>query len=173
MNEGTQSMLCKALALVEQAIQFYDDTLASCSQSLGREVFAKLKEDKVGQIERVKAIHAGLVKGETWAQVCTLPPEDQADAHAVVKAFAAKYPKGACPASEKAALGVAIGMEDKILTFYLDQTAAALDPVEKEFMRRMSQETRAHFMLLKDTEYYFEDPESWHMGKERSGLDGA
>lgn len=166
-------MLCKALDLAEQAVHFYDNTLASCSQSMGREVFVKMKEDKLGQIERIKAIHAGLASGAQWAEVCTLGAEEAADARGVLKAFVAKYPDATCPASEKAALSVAIEIEDKIQSFYQDKAKEATDVVEKEFMRQMVQETRSHYLLLRDMEYYFEDPAGWHLGNERSGLDGA
>ena len=47
------------------------------------------------------------------------------------------------------------------------------DPLERKFSELMAEEERTHLSLLSDMKMYYEDPESWFMEKERSGLDGA
>lgn len=173
MSDRSQDMLCKALEMAVNAVSFYEQTLGSCSSSMSREVFDMLRKDKAEHMDRIKAIHEGLTRGETWSGVCVLEPEDRQEARAIVSELVAKYSEQSCPATEEEALKSAIDMEDKLAGFYQDQVAKADDDVEKAFLEHMVGESRAHFMLLKDTQDYYQDPAGWAMLQEKSGLDGA
>lgn len=173
MSERSQDMLCKAQDMARNAVNFYENAIGSCTHSLGREILIKLREDKLAHIGRLTDIHAGLTKGQSWEAVCVLPPEDALDADAFFARLAVKHPPESCPASELDALVTAKDLEQRLMTFYTEKQAAAQDPVEREFLERMVQETRAHHLLVQDMIEYLHDPEDWYMRHERAGLDGA
>ncbi|THB66477.1 MAG: hypothetical protein D6E12_10525 [Desulfovibrio sp.] len=173
MSDRSQQMLCKALELAENAVDFYDATLASCAQGLGHDVFSQLKDDKVAHMNRLKEVHDNLAQGQTWIDACLLPAEDAKDVSAAFKAMADKYDPTSCPASEEAALEKAISMEKAILAFYQESQGQADDEVEKQFLVHIIGDVRNHTILLADMQYYYEDPEAWARGEGRGGLDGA
>ncbi len=173
MSDRSHDMLCKAQDMAQNAVNFYENAMSSCTHSLGREILRKLRDDKLAHIERITAIHAGLTKGQTWEAVCVLPPEDALDVDAFFARLAVKHPPESCPASELDALATAKDLEQQLMTFYTQRQGAAQDPVEREFLERMVHETRAHHLLVQDMIEYLQDPEDWHMRHERAGLDGA
>ena len=71
------------------------------------------------------------------------------------------------------ALGVGIDFESAAVKFYEDHAASAGDPLERKFSELMPRKSGPICLLLSDMKMYYEDPESWFMEKERSGLDGA
>ena len=172
MSQRSQDMLCRALELAEEAVEFYAKSMAACSQPLYQDVFKKLKEDKEDQVGRITEIYNALGEGESWDNVCSLPPEDELDAKALFKKLAAKHQSGKCPATEITAIDTAVDVEIKLLAFYEEKAKEAEDPTEKRFVERMVLETRAHYIILNDMKYYYEDPEGWFMDKERITLDG-
>ncbi len=172
MSQRSQDMLCRALELAEEAVAFYAKSIAGCSQPLYQDVFKKLKADKEEQVGRITEIYNALGEGESWDNVCSLPPEDQLDAKTLFKKLAAKHKPGKTPPTEIMAIDTAVDVEIKLLAFYEEKAKEAEDPTEREFVERMVQETRAHYIILNDMKYYYEDPEGWFMDKERITLDG-
>ena len=173
MSERSREMLCKALELAENAVEFYEKTLASCSKGLAMDVFAMLRKDAEAGRESVQAIHDEIAGGAAWSAACSLPDEDVRDLKAVLGEMARAHGGESCPASEKDALGQAMAMEDHIRSFYQESLAAAEDGVEKAFLERMVRESHSHYLLLADTQYYYEDPEGWSLKAGKAGLDGA
>lgn len=173
MSERSQEMLCKALDLAEKSIQFYENTIAACGDTLGKEVFGQLKQDKVEHMNRIKEIHDKLVKGQTWIDACLLPEDETEDVHATFAKMAARYDENSCPASEQAAMERALAMEKTTLVFFEYAHVKAEDDVERAFLKRMVEEVRGHTVLLADVQYYYEDPKGWLRDAEKGGLDGA
>lgn len=169
MSDPSHDALCKALDLADGAAAFYDQAQAACRSTLGRGVFGKVRDEKREQQSRIQAIHQGLEEGLFFHAACAMPEAATGDPKAAfVNALAQFNNDKACPASELEAINTALSMERTILAFYEDQAARANDATEKAFMDRMVQETKGHFILLSDMQYYYENPQgfksSWEKG---------
>ena len=172
MSERSQQMLCKGLEMAEKAIEFYEESIKSCGDTLGKELFEELKQDKVEHMNRIKDIHDKLVAGKTWIDACLLPEEEDQDLHAQFAKMAEKYDQDSCPASDKAALERALHMEKGTLVFWEYTVNKAEDDVERKFLQHMVREVRGHNVKLADAMYYYEDPEAWMRDLEKGNLDG-
>lgn len=173
MSKRSEDTLCKALELADGAVKFYDDAITSCGTSMGGEIFTLLKKDKEEHLGRIQDIYEGLRRGEEWAAVCTLDEEEKDDLDAVFRNLAFGAGAYACPASEREVLDTAVDMEAKLYDFYTAGQKQAEDPVEEAFLTQMQREVRGHQLLLKDMQYYYDDPEGWLMEQDKAGLDGA
>ncbi len=172
MSTSGYDMICKALDMAQQAVDYYDKSMQACSTSLGMDIFQKLKEDKQEHVKRLQELHKGLASGGEWEQVCTLPEDEVEDAKEVVKTLTAKHEGDSCPASELDAISSAVSMEEQHLKFYQDKLNMAADQREKEFLQRMEQETRQHYAMVTDLHHFYEDPQAWYRNQ-GGGLDGA
>jgi hypothetical protein len=174
MARNVDDMLCKALELTEKAVETYRKAKASCSEALGLEVFGLLLKDKEESARRIADIRSSLSQGKGFADACRLPEDDKRDLSQVLAGLAAKYavPKGAC-LTEKESLKLAADLEQAGITFFEAERPKATDKVEKEFVEYMVAEGRGHFMLIRDMQSYYDDPEDWTRVKGRGGLDGA
>lgn len=173
MSTGSREMLCKALELAEKSLEFYENNLEACADGLGREVFEFVRDAERDHVDRVKDIHEGLVGGGTWETVCTLDERDQEDSLSLFRSIAGKYAKGEACSTEVEALNVALDLKLALVGFYEEWLEDAEGGVEHEFVDRMVQEQRGHYMMLSDLQYYYEDPEGWALDQDGGTLDGA
>jgi hypothetical protein len=174
MARNVDDMLCKALELTEKAADAYRKAKAACSEALGAEVFGLLLKDKEESARRIADIRRSLGQGKDFADACRLPEEDRSDISQVLAGLAAKYqaPKGAC-LTERESLKMAVELEQAGISFYESELPLASGQVEKQFVAFMIGEGRSHYMLVRDMQSYYEDPEDWTRTKGRGGLDGA
>ena len=174
MARTIDDMLCKALELTEKAVQAYRKAKANCSEALGLEVFGLLLKDKEEAARRIADIRASLGQGKKFADACRLPEDESRDLSTVLARLSAKYavPKGSC-LTEKESLKMAADLEQAGISFFEAEKPQAADKTEKEFVEFMLAEGRGHFMLIRDMQSYYEDPEDWTRTKGRGGLDGA
>lgn len=174
MARNIDDMLCKALELTERSAEAYRKAKAACSEALGAEVFGLLLKDKEEAVHRIGDIRRSLGQGKDFADACTLPEEDERDLSSVLAGLAAKYaaPKGAC-LTEKESLKMAAELEQAGISFYEAELPKAAGKVEKEFVAFMLGEVRGHYLLVRDMQSYYEDPEDWTRTMGRGGLDGA
>ncbi|MEW5772017.1 MAG: hypothetical protein AB1916_00700 [Thermodesulfobacteriota bacterium] len=174
MARNVDDVLCKALELTEKAAEAYRKAKAACSEALGAEVFGLLLKDKEESARRIADIRRSLGQGKGFADACRLPEEDARDLSGVLAGLAARYaaPKDAC-LTERESLKLAADLEQAGVSFYEAELPRVQDKVEKEFLRFMLGESRDHYMLVRDMQSYYEDPEGWTRAKGRGGLDGA
>jgi rubrerythrin len=173
MPDRAQDMLCKARDMAEKAADYYGRAMEQCSDSLSEEIFALLRDENEEQKERIAEVEEALSAGESWANACTLPPDEDSDVKAVFRALARKHQDAACPISEMDVLIDALEMERTMLAFYETAAEEAENDVEKRFVEQMLHQVRGHHVMLNDLKYYFEDPQGWYRDLEKSGLDGA
>ena len=171
MSDRAQDMLCKAQDMAEHAVKFYDESLAACTSSLGKEVFGMLKKDKEDHQKRIQETYQKLSSGQAMEQACVMPEEEITRGKAAFRELAAKYDEfQSCPSSEADALERALDMETKQVDFYEEQLKDAQDATEKAFVESLLEESRGHQIMLVDLQYYYEDPGAW---ARQGGLDGA
>ncbi len=170
-SERMQDWVCKALEMEEKGREFYDRVAQECSDSVGKEVFAMLRDDEVRHKRRIKEISEALESGSDWQNACRLQ-EDFGDAHQVFSRVVSGSAAQSC-GDRPQALDTGIEFELALVDFYERALRDAEDSVEKEFLEKMVQEEKGHYILLSDMSYYYEDPEAWARDQGRGGLDGA
>lgn len=174
MSRKIDDMLCKALDLTQRAADAYRAAKAACAEALGAEVFGLLLKDKEESARRIAEIRGFLGQGLDFADACRLPEEGRREVAVVLRDLAAKYeaPRDTC-LTEVESLKVAAELEQAGLSFYLGELHKATDPAEKQFIEFMVAEGRGHYMLVRDMQSYYDDPQGWTRAQGRGGLDGA
>lgn len=172
-SERSLQMLAIALEMEAKGQDYYQKAMDSCGNHIGREVFKMLRDYEVQHVARIKAIYDSLKSGRPWsAQLASFEiPESLGT---LFRSVADRQPEHcAIGTGDVEALNVGIDFEQASVRFYTEQLALADDPLEKRFLDLMINEERQHLQILTDMRYYYEDPESWYLEKDRAGLDGA
>ena len=170
-HERMYKWVCKALEMEEKGYEFYDKAARECPDSLGSEIFSMLRDDEIRHKERIKDLADALKQGGDWESVCRLD-DDFGDAHQLFSRIANQKKAAAC-GDRPAALDTGVEFELSLVDFYERALAEATENKEKEFLQKMIQEEKAHYVLLSDMGYFYEDPEAWNREQGRGGLDGA
>lgn len=154
MTDG--ATFCGALDLERKAIDFYEGARRSSSSSLGRQVFGILAADKKRTATRLAEITAALSQGASTEDACTLAEDDAA----VMDVFAELASRHgiATPSdgTELELISAALGVERDCLGYLESRLRGERDPWVRSFLQRAMEEERAHFVLLSDMRYHFE-----------------
>ena len=165
--------VCKAVELIQQARTFYDDSLKTCADKLGGEVFGLLRDQADDQIARLAAVSQAMSTHADWEAACSLPEDDVQDLRAVFQEWASGHaPAGAC-LTELGAARAALKVNDALVGFTEGWASGADTPTEQDFVRRLAEEQRSQRLMLADLVDYYEDPADWAMRQDNAGLDGA
>ena len=173
MSNRSQQMLCKAVELTEKSLEFYEGNLDACPDGLGREIFEVIRDAEKDHLDRIREIHEALAAGSSWEAACTLDEESEEDMLAFFRTTAASYKKDDSCSTEVGALNLALDLKLALVTFYEEWLEEAEDETEREFLDRMVQEQRGHYLMLSDLQYYYEDPEGWALDQGGASLDGV
>jgi len=171
-KERFKKWVCTAVEMEEKGKAFYEKAVSSCEQGLGKEIFIMLRDDELKHIQRIREIENALDKDQDLESVCRID-EEQDDLKKVFRDIAAKHQKEKPCSSMVKSLQTGIDFELALVSFYEEALKGAEEDLEKEFLRRMVAEEKAHYVLLSDLNFYYEDPEGWAMEKGGYGLDGA
>lgn len=172
--ERMLAMLSTALEMEEKGKVFYEKAVEVCKNDLGREIFASLLKDETIHIERIKSIYAGLEDGtglnENWQRVGGTRPN--------LGVFFNELKRGhtgmiRADTNDLNALDVGIGFEQKSINYYKSGLKDVENPLERKFLELMILEEKEHFLLLKDTKYYLENPGAYFAEKEHSNYDAG
>jgi rubrerythrin len=173
-NERTLKLLNTALTMEKKGISFYEETLSTCENDVGREIYKMLKDDEVVHIERIAEIYSSLEAGNDWISEWKRLKLVHGDLNEFFIDLAKKHSTDfTVDSSDIDALNVGIDFELKSVKFYTEHLEGAEDPMEREFLEYMVKEENSHYKLLDDMKFYLTDPASWFAEKERSGFDGA
>jgi rubrerythrin len=173
-NERALRMLQTALAMETKGHHFYTQTLETCSNPTGREIFQMLLEDEVVHASIIKRIYDALSGGKDWSgDLSQLEAQDLTDLGAVFRQLAVKHGDSITPSTtDLQALEVGIDFEKKAVLFYQEALEAATDPLERRFVQLMVAEEKTHVQVLNDMKLYLTQPQAWFQMQERSQLDG-
>jgi len=158
----------------EQAeMDFYLGEAKRSKNALARGMFETLANDEREHMTRIRGLHAKLLEKGSWPRDVRLEVAGT-NVKQVLEGLATKA--GAEKDQDHddvAALEKARAFEGKGTKFYADLAAACDDPMEKSFFTFLSQIEREHLRSIERSLAFFQDPASWSMERERSGLDGA
>ncbi|WP_028574152.1 ferritin-like domain-containing protein [Desulfonatronovibrio hydrogenovorans] len=171
-TDNFKKWVCTAIEMEEKGRKFYAEAAKQCVPGLGKDIFSMLRDDEVRHVQRIREIEKALSSGDDPEEACVLPDQPM-DAGKVFKEMAARSETSKACAGTLKALNTGIDFELALVKFYEDALERAQGEIEKEFLKKMIQEEKSHYILLTDLNYYYEDPEGWSMGQDRAGLDGA
>jgi rubrerythrin len=168
------AMLCAALELEAREKEFYEKAIRECPDESGKEVFRMLLADEEEHAKGIREIHDALNSGKSWPESCGLLKRPGKDIRETIREIAKTH--GAETARGKElpdALQIGLDVEKASIKFYEDLLEKASAPAERDFLKKMTEEEKAHRLLLLDMQFYYSDPEGYFMEKEHRGLDGA
>jgi rubrerythrin len=176
MSESIHDVLCLAEELAQRTVDFYANAAATCEHTMGSDVFDQLREEAEAALGRIAGVRSAVENGTPFATACAMAGEERQELAPTFARMAESYvmPGTACVREVEAA-GMAADMEEAAVSFYEEHFGAATDPAERIFLRRLLAESRDHYLLLRDMQSYYEDPEGYMREKSQSGgiLDGS
>jgi rubrerythrin len=176
MDRKTQKRIkALELAITNEARErdFYLSHSERTTHPLGKKMFRSLANDELEHMERIKILHQRLQQQGRWPE--DLPLEVKGAKVKDVLAAVAELGKKAPEADRDdiEAIRIALDFEAKGEAFYRDLAEKTDNSMEREFYRLLSSMEHEHFVSLKETLEFFENPEGWFAARERPTLDGA
>jgi bacterioferritin (cytochrome b1) len=168
------AMLCAALELETKEKEFYEKAIKDCPEESGKEVFRILLADEEEHARGIRQIYDSLRSGRPWPEACGLLQRPGKDIRETIREIAKRHGAQIAKGTNlQDALQIGLDMERASVKFYEDLLEKASAPEEKDFLKKMTEEEKAHRLLLLDMQFYYSDPEGYFMEKEHRGLDGA
>jgi len=153
--------------------EFYLKNAERTKNPVGRAMFLQIAAEELEHYERLKQLHEKWAKENKWPETIPLKVQET-KVRDILKGVVKDAGQGAVgDADDLKALETAIEFEGQGATFYARLRDSVADPREKAFFELLANIEHEHYVSLKDTEEYLQDPAAWHRNKERSGLDGA
>jgi rubrerythrin len=173
-SERSLKMLATALEKEEQGRNFYQQSVNSCFDDFGKEMFRILMNEEGVHITRIKEIYSALQGGKPWsADWKSHQPDNENLQELFRKRMRDLGAKETWQAGDLEAVNVGLQFEQSAIKFYEEALTDAVDPLEKEFIEAMIREERVHYASLADLKQFFSEPELWLAEMERHTLDGA
>lgn len=170
-----QRMRALEMAMENEAreAEFYRRHSERTSNPLGRKMFISLAHDEREHMERIKALYGRLQDQGRWPEDVPLEVKGT-QVKEVLKSFGQSPQRlSLADRDDLEAVRIALEFEQKAEVFYRDLAAKVEDRTEKEFFSFLASMEHDHFVSLKDTLEYFQNPEGWFTAKERHSIDGA
>ena len=162
-----------ALMNEKKEMEYYSAQAERSRNPVAKAMFRILARDEKEHMTRIKGLHEKLVADGSWPETARIEVAGT-DIRDVLDAQIAEAEAGAeHDGDDVEALRRGIEFETSGEKFYADLAEACENPMEKEFFTFLSGIEREHKLSMTDTLEYLEDPESWNVRHERSGLDGA
>jgi rubrerythrin len=169
-DERMLEALSRALKFEDDGVAYYNQAMKIASNNLSLDILRTLRDEEVKHKEAILSIYEEVKGGGTFTGKAAGAP--MPDFVSVFQQMGGDPPKSATE-GELEALRHALEVEQKGRDMYRELAGAAPTEVEKAFYTRLGEEEITHVKLIEDSVGYFENPEAWFQGRERSGLDGA
>lgn len=174
MDEPRLSALEAALLNEKKEREFYLFHAERTKNPIGKGMFLAIAADETEHMVRLQKIHERWRSGGSW-------PEGELGGLAAgkVREHLLSLLGGAVPqdahtdADDVDALKKACAFEAQGAKAYADLAGRSADARERAFFELLSSMEREHYLSLKETLEYLEDPAGFFARKERHGLDGA
>lgn len=153
--------------------EFYLKNAERTSNPVGKAMFKEIADDELEHYQRLKDLHEKWEKAEKWPESLSLSVK-QTNIKNILKNTLKKMEEmPEADDDDMKAINIAVEFEAKGAQFYKELGDACIDKREKAFFSLLAGIEREHYLSLKDTQEYLEDPESWFTKAEHHGLDGA
>lgn len=172
--ERAIQMLTTALDMERKGKDFYEKTISTCQNELGRKIFSMLKKDEDIHVQRIMKIWEQLKGGHNWSSEWKELKVDHGDLAKVFRELAAAQSANLKPgAGDLEALEVGIDFEFRAVRYYEEQLPQASHELEKQFISHMIQEEKDHHQALSDMKFFLADPAAWFRQQEGTAFDGG
>ena len=162
-----------ALNNEDQERKFYLKHQERTNNPVGKLMFGTLANDESEHYQRILNLHEKLKEAGKWPD--TLPLQVKGtEVKSVLQNVIESVDK--LPKTDKddvEAVKIAVNFEAKGVELYENLRNSVDDPLEKEFYGMLASIEREHLLSLRDTLEYFQDPQGWHLTKEKPHLDGG
>jgi len=153
--------------------EFYLKHAARTTNPVGKAMFQQIGDEELEHYQRLKDLHAKWSQAEKWPETVPLKVNDT-----VVKDVLAKVVKrvdDAQPgnADDLEAVKTAIEFEAKGVEYYQKLSQMVSDPREKGFFALLSRIEHEHYLSLKDSQEFMENPVDWYRRTEHHSIDGG
>jgi rubrerythrin len=173
-TDRSKQMLAAALQKEEWGRDFYLKAVSTCSNDLGKEMFRILAGEEGVHITRIREIYKGLAGGQKWTADWKAHKQNNENLEELLSAKMAAFgPRIKAETTDLEALNIALEFEQDAIQLFESELSSATDPIEREFITKMIAEERSHYASIANVKMFFVDPESWHVERERHGLDGG
>lgn len=169
-HKQTLSVLQTAIQMEIDGKKYYLQLSKTGSIEAGRILFGTLAEEEGIHIQNFEKIYRAIEMKQGWPEL--IIGASHADS---VAGIFNKTPIGnmGATASELKSIEKAMQMENKTLDYYLEQSAKAIYPVEKQYYQALAGQERTHHALLLDYFEFIKDPAQWFTMKKHQSLDGG
>lgn len=173
-NNRLQEILCEAVDLKERMRGLYAEAAGKCSDDIGKSTFKMLEELEKEHLDRLGEIQAEISRGGATLDSCRYHDLNTIDKREVVRRILRekKAVSRAC-LDDIAAIETGLQLENRAIDYFMGRLKPAADPAVRDFLNYLISEERAHYIVLADLKFYYEDPGHWLMEKGRTDLDGA
>jgi len=153
--------------------EFYLKNAERTRNPLGKAMFKQIGDEELEHFERLKELHQKWQKQEKWPETVPLKVKETV-VQDILQQFVQKVdemPEG--DDNDLEAVRTAIEFEADGAKHYAKLRDSISGEKEKQFFDLLSKIEHEHYLSLKDTEEYFNDPASWYRKAEHHSLDGA
>ncbi len=172
MNESLKKILEIALTMEEKGYAFYNQVVNTSNNPVGQAMFARLRDDEIVHMERIKTIIDGMEKNENWKiDYDSLPSRSQSTA-SIFRELAEKHRGNLTPDSgDVEAIDVGLDFEAKAVAYYEEHLGKAQDPMEIKFIQKMIVEEKDHYDTCMELKKFYADPAAYFLEMEHPHLD--
>ena len=154
-------------------MEWYLNESERSNNPLAKKLFVTLANDEKEHMTRIKGLHAKLTGEGAWPEDLPLDVAGTCVKDVLDELLGKVGSAEGHDDDDLAALNRASNFEDKGSKFYAELAGECENPQERKFFSFLSGIEREHYLSIKDSLFYLEDPEGWTESKERQGLDGA
>jgi rubrerythrin len=153
--------------------EFYLKHAARTTNPVGKAMFQQIGDEELEHYQRLKELHEKWSQHEKWPE--TVPLKVHTTVVKDVLANVVQKVDDAQPgdADDLEAVRTAIEFEAKGVAYYQKLSQMVSDPKEREFFALLSQIEHEHYLSLKDSEEFMENPVDWYRRTEHHSIDGG
>ncbi|HSV31333.1 MAG TPA: ferritin family protein [Atribacteraceae bacterium] len=171
-----QEILQQALKLEEDGRIFYLEGLNRVSNELSKETLARLADEELIHMEKIREGYQRIEKGEafSWEGTGGIRKSSREHFDNIFTEARKKMEELVPPFSEEIdVLKTAMDLESQAHHFYLEQAKTISNNKMKDFLDFLATEEYRHYNLLFNTLEYITSPTEWHYREERPIFEGG
>ncbi len=153
--------------------EFYLRHATRTKNPVGAAMFRQIAAEELDHYERLTALREAWEAKKQWPETVPLKVNRTVVKDVLKEALRRAVGAPAGDADDREALKTAIAFEARGTEFYAGLRDQVADPREKAFFDLLASIEHEHYVSLKDTEEYLNDPAGWFRKTDRGGLDGA
>ncbi|NIO03414.1 MAG: hypothetical protein GTN74_02035 [Proteobacteria bacterium] len=153
--------------------KFYLKNAERTRNPLGEAMFKQIGDEELEHFERLKDLHQKWEKQEKWPETVPLRVKDTIVKNILVDLLKRvdEMPEG--DDDDLKAVRKAIDFEAAGAKHYAKLRDSVSGEKERQFFELLAKIEHEHYLSLRDTEEYLEDPASWYRKAEHHTLDGG